>query len=254
MKVVILAGGRGTRLSEETGVRPKPMVEIGGRPILWHIMKLYSHYGHNQFVICLGYKGQVIRDYFTNYWRHQDCTVYTAYNRVDTHDCLEDWEIELVDTGEDTMTGGRIAAVADRLGNEPFMLTYGDGLANVCLSDLLAFHHRHGRLCTVLSARPEGRFGVMEIDYTKHVTRFNEKPKASEPWINAGFFICQPGVLDYIDDDPQCVFERWPLKQMVADDELCAYRHNGFWRPMDTLGDKIYLEECWQTNPEWKVW
>ena len=254
MKVVILAGGRGTRLAEETGVLPKPMVEIGGRPILWHIMKLYSHYGYNEFVICLGYKGQVIRDYFVDYWRHQDCTIYTAANMTRPDDWVEDWEVELVDTGEDTLTGGRIKAIADRLNDEPFMLTYGDGLADVDLNKLVAFHKRHDGLCTVTAAHPAGRFGVLTPDGDGCVKRFREKPKAEDVWISAGFFVCEPGVLDEIDDDPQEVFEQEPMRRMVGGLDLYAYRHDGFWQPMDTLADKMQLEELWKTNPQWKVW
>ena len=255
MKVVILAGGRGTRLAEETGVLPKPMVEIGGRPILWHIMKLYSHYGHNEFVICLGYKGQVIRNYFANYWQHQNCTVHTAGGCGYQHGPVEDWHIDLIDTGQDTMTGGRIAAVKGRLNNEPFFLTYGDGVADIDLDALVEFHNENDRLCTVTTVQPEGRFGVIETeDDGECVTRFSEKPRGDGTWINAGFFVCEPGVFDYIDDSPQAIFEHDPMREMVLDGELYAYRHTGFWKPMDTLGDKMQLEELWKTNPQWKVW
>jgi glucose-1-phosphate cytidylyltransferase len=256
MKTVILAGGLGTRISEETGTRPKPMVEIGERPILWHIMKLYAHYGFNEFIVCLGYKGYFIREFFANYYLHQsDVTIDLRNNSLKVHNnSSEPWIVTLVDTGMNTMTGGRVRRVSEYIGNEPFMLTYGDGVADINLSQLLEFHRGHGRLCTVSSALPEGRFGILRIGDDQRVERFMEKPEGEGNWINAGFFVCEPEVMDYIGDDPMTVFERGPLEKLAHDDQLYTYRHKGFWKCMDTMNDKVTLEHLWQTNPKWKVW
>ena len=256
MKVVILAGGLGTRISEETGVLPKPMVEIGGQPILWHIMKIYFHYGFDEFVVCLGHKGHVIREYFINcHSRNSDLTVYPC-GAVEMHKCATAFfkTVTLVDTGKDTMTGGRIKAISKYIDNETFMLTYGDGVADVNLNRLLAFHRDHGRLCTATAIQPAGRFGALEIGADDIVEQFAEKPKGSESWVNAGFFVCEPGVLDYIGDSPDTVFEREPLERLASDGQLCAYRHSGFWKCMDTMNDKMQLEHLGQTDPKWKVW
>jgi glucose-1-phosphate cytidylyltransferase len=256
MKTVILAGGLGTRIAEETGTRPKPMVEIGGRPILWHIMKLYGHHGFNEFVICLGYKGHYIRDYFASYYLHQsDVTIDLKNNSVEVHSSTsEPWTVTLIDTGVDTMTGGRVRRVANHIGRETFMLTYGDGVADIDLHGLLAFHRAHGKLCTVTSTQPEGRFGILQTTADHRVERFVEKPAGEGSWINAGFFVCEPGVMDYIGDDPLTVFEREPLERLARDGQLYTYRHRGFWKCMDTLGDKLQLEHLWTSNPKWKVW
>jgi glucose-1-phosphate cytidylyltransferase len=256
MKTIILAGGLGTRISEETGTRPKPMVEIGGRPILWHIMKLYSHYGFNEFIVCLGYKGYSIREYFASYYLHQsDVTIDLRSNSVKVHSTTsEPWIVTLIDTGVDTMTGGRVRRVAEYVGKETFMLTYGDGVADIDLNQLLAFHRAHGKLCTVTSTQPEGRFGVLQTAKDHRVERFIEKPAGESSWINAGFFVCEPGVIDCIGDNPLTVFEREPLEKLTRDGQLYTYRHEGFWKCMDTLGDKLQLEHLWQTYPKWKVW
>jgi glucose-1-phosphate cytidylyltransferase len=256
MKTVILAGGLGTRISEETGVRPKPMVEIGGYPILWHIMKLYAHYGFNEFVICLGYKGYTIREYFANYFLHRsNVTIDLRNNSVQVHNSTsEPWVVTLIDTGVNTMTGGRVRRVSEYLGRETFMLTYGDGVADINLNQLLEFHRAHGKLCTVTSTQPEGRFGVLRTGADHRVERFIEKPEGEGSWINAGFFVCEPGVMDYLGENPLTVFEREPLEKLAQDGQLYTYRHSGFWKCMDTLSDKMLLERLWQTNPQWKVW
>ena len=256
MKVVILAGGLGTRISEETVVRPKPMVEIGGKPILWHIMKIYSHYGFNDFVICLGFKGYMIKEYFSNYFLHMsDITFDICKNAMQVHQqYAEPWKVTLVDTGEGTMTGGRIKRVASHLGNETFMLTYGDGVASINIAKLFEYHKNHGKLSTVTATQPFGRFGAMSLDISEKVTSFREKPAGDGFWINGGFFVLEPKVLDLIADD-STVFENEPLERLAHDEQLVAYKHSGFWYAMDTLRDKNHLEALWQSGKApWKVW
>jgi glucose-1-phosphate cytidylyltransferase len=256
MKVVILAGGLGTRLSEETVIRPKPMVEIGGMPILWHIMKIYSAHGFNEFIVCLGYKGYIIKEYFANYFLHQsDVTIDLSTNQVQVHNSqAEPWKITLVDTGKDSMTGGRIKRIQHHIGNEPFLLTYGDGVGDVNISDLVAFHRQHGKLCTLTAVQPSARFGALDVSDTKGVTSFLEKPKGDGAWINGGFFVCQPEVFKYINGD-DTVWERYPMETLAAEGELMAFEHDGFWKPMDTLRDKLELETAWNSGTaEWKVW
>lgn len=255
MKVVILAGGLGTRLSEETVLRPKPMVEIGGRPVIWHIMKHYAHYGFKEFIICLGYKGYMIKEYFMNYFIHNsDITVDLKRNELTVHRTkTEDWKITLPDTGDDTMTGGRLARVKHYIGNETFMFTYGDGVSNVNLSDLLCFHRNRKKLATVTAVRPLGRFGAIEIGTDGTVDRFQEKPLGDNGWINGGFFVLEPGVIDYIAGD-HIHFEREPLEKLTAECQLAAFQHAGFWQAMDTVRDRNLLEDLWKKNPPWKVW
>lgn len=256
MKVVILAGGLGTRLSEETVVKPKPMVEIGGMPILWHIMKIYSSHGYNDFVVCLGYKGYVIKEFFANYFLHKsDLTIDLSDNSIKMHDNqAEPWKITLVDTGNESMTGGRVKRVQSHIGNKPFMLTYGDGVANVDIKALVEFHKDKGKLCTVTSVQPSGRFGALDIKEGNEVHSFLEKPKGDGSWINGGFFVCQPEVFNYIDGD-STIFEKEPMEKLASDGEMVAYQHEGFWKPMDTLRDKVELEENWIANKaEWKIW
>ena len=255
MKTVILAGGRGTRLAEETVVRPKPMVDIGAMPILWHIMKLYSHYGLNDFILCLGYKGYLIKEFFVNYYLHMsDLTVDLAANSIDVHqNAAEPWRVALVETGEETMTGGRMKRVADYLDDEPFCMTYGDGLADVDIGKLIAFHNAHGKLATVTAVRPPGRYGDLTLaDDT--VTNFDEKPPGDGGWVSGGFFVLSPKVIDYIDAD-QTHWEREPLSKITREGQLVAYRHDGFWGAMDTLRDKMQLEDMWQAGvAPWRVW
>ncbi|GAA4728061.1 glucose-1-phosphate cytidylyltransferase [Flavisolibacter ginsenosidimutans] len=256
MKVVILAGGLGTRLSEETVLKPKPMVEIGDMPILWHIMKIYSSHGFNDFVICLGYKGYIIKEYFANYFLHKsDVTISLKENAVKVHDTYaEPWNITLVDTGLDTMTGGRIKRVQRHIGNEPFLLTYGDGVSDVNITELVKFHQQHGKLCTVTAVQPTGRFGAINLGAGQNVESFTEKPKGDGVWINGGFFVCQPAVLNYIANDAT-VWEREPMENITVDGQMMAFNHEGFWKPMDTLRDKFELEKDWQAgNAKWKTW
>jgi len=256
MKVVLLAGGLGTRLSEETSVRPKPMVEIGGKPILWHIMKIYSRFGFNDFIICLGFKGYMIKEYFSNYFLHMsDVTFDMRTNSMEVHQQnAEPWRVTLVDTGQESMTGGRVRRVANYLDNKPFMLTYGDGVANVDVAALVECHKRHGRLATVTSVQPMGRFGALDLGTDNSVLGFQEKPKGDGSWINGGFFVLDPRVLDRLVGD-STVFEKEPLESLARDGELVAYKHDGFWQPMDTLRDKNHLEDLWSTgNAPWKVW
>lgn len=255
MKVVILAGGLGTRLSEETTLKPKPMVEIGGMPILWHIMKIYSQQGFNEFIICLGYKGYLIKEYFTNYFLHQsDVTIDLSDNSVKVHDSqAEPWKITLVDTGINTMTGGRIKRVSHFL-KEPFMLTYGDGVGNIDLQALLKQHQINKKLCTVTAVQPSGRFGALNLDEKQRVISFMEKPKGDGSWINGGFFVCEPEVINYIDGD-STLWERDPMEKIAAEEQMTAFRHEGFWKPMDTLRDKHELENDWNLNiAKWKTW
>jgi glucose-1-phosphate cytidylyltransferase len=256
MKTVILAGGLGSRLGEETAVRPKPMVEIGGMPILWHIMKIYSQAGLNDFVICLGYKGYLIKEYFANYFLHTaDVTIDLRENSVEIHLARsEPWKITLVETGPTTMTGGRLKAVRQYLTpGEPFCFTYGDGVASIDVKKLIAFHHAHGKRATITSVAPPGRFGALEFEGDR-VLRFREKPAGDGGQINGGFFVADPSVLDLI-DGPETTWEAEPLESLARDGELMAYRHTGFWQPMDTLRDKIFLEDLWQAgNAPWKCW
>ena len=258
MKVVILAGGFGTRLSEETDIKPKPMVEVGGKPILWHIMKTYSHYGLNDFVILLGYKGYYVKEYFANYFLHQsDVTIDLSNNEMEIHkNQSEPWKVTLVDTGRHAMTGARIKKAKKFIGNQPFLLTYGDGVGDVDIQNTLDFHKQHGKLLTMTSAQPDGRFGALDIDEsTSQVLEFQEKPKGDGSWINAGYFVCQPEVLDYIDDGDEIVFEQSPLKNLAKDGQVHTYKHNGFWMPMDTLRDKSQLNKLWKNEQAcWKVW
>lgn len=257
MKVLLLAGGFGTRLSEETDVRPKPMVDVGGRPIIWHIMKIYGHYGFNEFVVLLGYKGYYIKEYFANYFLHEsDVTIDTANGKMEFHNnSSEPWKITLLDTGTDTMTGGRIKRAQPIVGDNRFMLTYADGVGNVALDELLRFHEAHGKAVTMTSAQPEGRFGALHIDADNRVVEFQEKPKGDGSWINAGFFVCEPKVFDYIREGDATVFEQAPLRDLARDGEIYTRRHHGFWMPMDTLSDKMRLNKMWENNnAPWKVW
>lgn len=257
MKVLLLAGGFGTRLAEETELRPKPMVEIGGKPILWHIMKSYSHYGFNDFVVLLGYKGFFIKEYFANYFLHQsDITIDIKNGDIEIlNNSSEPWKITLLDTGINSMTGGRIKRAQQIVGHERFMLTYGDGLSNIDINELVRFHESHGKTVTISAAQPEGRFGALDIQDDHRISNFMEKPKGDGGWVNAGFFVCEPNVFDYITDGDKTVFEQEPLKKLANDNELYSFRHSGFWKPMDTLRDKQALESLWddQTAP-WKVW
>ncbi len=257
MKVLLLAGGFGTRLSEETEMRPKPMVEIGGKPILWHIMKTYSHHGFNDFVILLGYRGYYIKEYFANYFLHQsDVTIDLKSGQMEVHNnSSEPWKITLLDTGLNSMTGARIKRAKKYIGNEPFMLTYGDGVSDIDIGKLLEFHASHGKAVTMTSAQPDGRFGALNVDSKDRVVEFQEKPKGDGSWINAGFFVCEPKVLDYITDGDDSVFEQEPLKTLARDGEIFTYKHNSFWMPMDTLRDKTKLNEMWDSGrAPWKVW
>lgn len=256
MKVLLLAGGFGTRLSEETSVVPKPMVEVGGRPMLWHIMKIYSAHGYNDFVVLLGYKGYYIKEFFANYFLHQsDVTIHLDSGKMEIHNnSSEPWKVTLLDTGLNTMTGGRIKRAKDFIGNEPFMLTYGDGVADVDITALVEYHKAHGKKVTMTSIQPEGRFGALEIDADLNVRKFHEKPKGDGAWINGGYFVCQPEVLDYIEGD-HTVFEQQPLESLAIEGELKTYKHDGFWKCMDTLRDKMQLNEMWESGkPKWKVW
>lgn len=252
ISVVILCGGLGTRLSEETQVRPKPMVEVGGRPILWHIMNIYGRHGFASFVLALGYKGEVIKDYFINYHaRQSDLTVRLSNGEIRyDNPTAENWQVSLVDTGANSMTGGRLLRLKGRL-TETFMLTYGDGVSDINLTELLAYHRSHGRLATVTAVRPPARFGDLVIDEGQ-VTRFQEKPQAGSGWINGGFFVFEPAVLDFLTDD-NTILERTPLERLAAENQLMAYQHNGYWQSMDTLRDKLALEEQWASGKApWK--
>jgi glucose-1-phosphate cytidylyltransferase len=255
MKTIILAGGFGTRLQEETTLKPKPMVEIGGRPILWHIMKIYAACGHNEFIVALGYRGEVIKEFFLRYYYHQsDLSIHLADGRADVHKGdREDWVIHLIDTGLRTESGGRVKRLAPWLRGETFMMTYGDGVTNVNVRELVAFHRRHGKLATVTAVRPPARFGGLSFEGDL-VDRFIEKPQIGEGWINGGFFVLEPGVLDYIEGD-ETLFEREPLERLAQDRQLAAYRHDDFWQCMDTLRDVRLLESLWQEGrAPWKVW
>ncbi len=256
MKVVILAGGLGTRLSEETDVKPKPMVEIGGKPILWHIMKIYSYYGFNDFIVCLGYKGYVIKEYFANYFLHQsDTTIDLSTNKMEVLNCkAEPWKITLLDTGLNTMTGGRIKRVEKYIGNDTFMLTYGDGVADVDIAKLLEFHKSHGKAATITAVQPTGRYGALELDEKSSVMHFQEKPKGDGAWVNGGFFVLEPEAFNYIKGD-ETTWEREPLENISKDGRLAAFKHLGFWKCMDVIRDKTELETLWNSgNAPWKAW
>lgn len=255
MKVVLLAGGLGTRISEESHLRPKPMIEIGGKPILWHIMKTYSHYGLNDFIICCGYKGYVIKEYFANYFMHlSDVTFDLKNNKMKVHNSTsEPWTVTLVDTGESTMTGGRIKRIKAYIGDEPFCLTYGDGVADIDIGKLLEFHNSHGRLATLTATQPPGRFGALSIDGTQ-INSFKEKPVGDGNWINGGFFVLSPKVLDLIEND-ETIWEKEPLEKLAESGNLQSFFHDGFWQPMDTLRDKNHLEQLWSSGKApWKQW
>jgi glucose-1-phosphate cytidylyltransferase len=256
MKVLILAGGYGTRISEESDIKPKPMIEIGGKPILWHIMKHYSSYGFNEFVILLGYKSYVIKEYFANYYLHNsDVTIDTANQQMEIHNNYsENWKITLIDTGLETMTGGRVKRAKKFIGNEPFMLTYGDGVSDVNLKELVDFHKEHGKKITMTSIQPDGKFGALKIENDNRISTFLEKPKGDGAWINGGFFVCEPSVLDYISDDTT-VFEGAPLENLAKEGQLYSFKHEGFWKCMDTLRDKNQLNETWAAGKaKWKTW
>ncbi len=255
MKAVILAGGYGTRMMEETQAIPKPLVPIGGKPIIWHIMKLMSHYGINDFIICCGYKGYLIKEYFANYFLHMsDVTFDMKNNKMKVHQKYsEPWNVTLVDTGEKTNTGGRLKRISGYLDQSPFLFTYGDGIGDINIKDLLDFARRHDRLACVTTVQPPGRYGMLDIDGDL-VANFVEKPEGDGNWINGGFFILKPGVMDYIAGD-ETIWEMGPLNRLCAEDQLAAYKHYGFWRPMDTLRDKVHLEELWAAgNAPWKAW
>jgi glucose-1-phosphate cytidylyltransferase len=255
LKAVILAGGLGTRISEETSTKPKPMVEIGGKPILWHIMKIYSAHGINDFIICLGYKGYVIKEYFANYFLHMsDVTFDMASNKMEVHqNNAEPWRVTLVDTGDNTMTGGRIKRIASHLDDEHFCCTYGDGVGDIDITKLIALHKMQGKLATLTATQPPGRFGALGLN-GKQVTGFQEKPQGDGAWINGGFFVLSPKVLDYIDGD-NSTWEKEPMERLAHEGQLSAHFHHNFWQPMDTLRDKTHLEELWSTNKApWKIW
>ena len=256
MKAVILAGGFGTRLSEATNLIPKPMVEIGGKPILWHIMKYYSQFGYNEFIICLGYKQYVVKEFFADYFLHtSDVTFDLANNKMEVHNNYsEPWKVTLVDTGLNTMTGGRIKRVKEYLDGDTFMLTYGDGVADINIRELLKYHRSHGRMATITAAQPGGRFGILDIENDGTITNFKEKKKEDGGWINAGFMVLEPSIMDLIEGD-DTVFEKYPLAEAARMGQLNAYRHRGFWQCMDTLREKNLLEELWQSGKApWKIW
>lgn len=256
MKVVLLAGGFGTRISEESHLKPKPMIEIGNMPMLWHIMKQYSYYGFNEFIICCGYKQYVIKEYFADYFLHNsDVTFdFTQKDKMIVHNHMaEPWKVTVIDTGQNTMTGGRIKRVAEYIGNETFMVTYGDGVSNINIKELLAYHKSHGKIGTMTAVKPEGRFGVLDIS-NNQITAFREKSREDSGWVNCGFMVMEPEILDYIQGD-NTIFEREPLEKLAETKQLMAYKHEGFWQCMDTMRDKTYLEELWERgNAPWKVW
>jgi glucose-1-phosphate cytidylyltransferase len=257
MKIAILAGGLGTRLSEETELKPKPMVEIGGKPILWHIMKIYSHYGYNEFIVCCGYKGYSIKEYFANYFLHEaDITVDLSNNSMDIHHSnAEPWKITMVDTGINSMTGSRIKRIQKYIGDETFMLTYGDGVSNIDINALVEFHKKHGKLATLTAVKVAGKFGVLDLGNDEIVNSFLEKPKGDGSWVNGGYFVLEPGIFNYIQDGDNTIWERTPLENLAKDSELHAYKHTGFWHPMDTLRDKVELESMWnKPDCEWRLW
>ncbi len=257
MKVLILAGGYGTRLGEETDVKPKPMVEIGGKPILWHIMKSYSEHGFNDFVVLCGYKGHKIKEYFANYYLNKSSVTFDlSKNTMETVSTeVEPWKVTLLDTGDGTLTGGRIKRAQDVVGSEPFMLTYGDGVSDVPISDLVAHHKKSGKLITMTAVQPAGRFGALEFDGEDQITAFKEKPKGEVGWINGGFFVCQPEVFDTITEGDKSIFERAPLERLAEKREINCFKHRGFWKCMDTLADKNALEDIWDKGEaSWKIW
>lgn len=258
MKVVIFAGGRGTRISEESVLRPKPMIEIGGKPLLWHIMKIYQTFGHTEFIICLGYKGWMIKEYFVNYFIHNaDLTVNLSDNTVDVHqNNAEPFKISLIDTGLDTMTAGRLKRVLPYTNNKPFMLTYGDGVSNIDIDKLVQFHKKHGKICTMTAIQASSRFGVIKMNDDGHISSFEEKPEDSGTWINGGFFVINPEIKDYLpeDADDDIMWEKDPLDKLAAAGEIAAYRHHDFWKCMDTLREKESLEEMWEKGAPWKIW
>ncbi len=256
MKVAILAGGFGTRLSEVTDIKPKPMVEVGGKPIIWHIMKHYSHYGHNEFIILLGYKGYYIKEYFANYFLHQsDVTIDIQNNKMEIHNSTsEPWKVTLVDTGLETMTGGRVKRAEKFLKDETFLLTYGDGVSDINIKELIDFHRRNKKIMTLTSVQPEGRFGALELSGDL-VEKFSEKPKGDGSWINGGFFVCEPEIFNYISNGDLTVLEKDPLEKLATNNQLVAFKHSGFWKPMDTLRDKVHLDQLWNDKKApWKVW
>jgi glucose-1-phosphate cytidylyltransferase len=257
MKVVILAGGLGTRISEESHLRPKPMIEIGEMPILWHIMKTYSYYGYNDFIICCGYKGYVIKEYFSNYYLHcSDVTFdFNDHNKMEVHNCVsEPWRVTLVDTGLNTMTGGRVKRIEKYIGKEPFMLTYGDGVSDININELLDFHKSMHKTATLTAIQPDGRFGVLDIEQNNKILAFNEKRKEDGGWINGGFMVFEPEIFNYIKSD-STILERDPLETLARNGQLFAYKHTGFWQCMDTQRDKTYLEDLWSKNKApWKLW
>jgi glucose-1-phosphate cytidylyltransferase len=257
MKVVILCGGFGTRISEESHLKPKPMIEVGEKPILWHIMKIYSHYGFNEFVLCLGYRGYYIKEYFSNYFLHQSDITFDFKHQdqkiLHNHQA-EPWTVTLVDTGPETQTGGRVRRIRQYVNNEPFLLTYGDGVSDINIRELVEFHNTHGKVATITTVLPLGRWGVLNLDDNGIVNGFQEKPKVDSSWINAGFFVVQPEIFKYIEGD-QTYFEGTPLQKLAQERQLIAFRHTKFWYPMDTLRDKVYLDNLWKSgNAPWKVW
>ena len=258
MKVVLFAGGLGTRISEESHLKPKPMIEIGGKPILWHIMKIYASYGHTDFIVCCGYKGWIIKEYFSNYFlHHTDVTVDLKENQVEIlRSQAEPFRVTLIDTGLETMTAGRLKRVLPYVGDETFMLTYGDGVSDINLNELLQFHRSHGKICTMTTIQPGSRFGIVRMDADGLVDQFEEKPEESGTWINGGFFILEPAIVNYLRDEQidDVMWERQPLYDLARDRQLCGYRYRGFWKCMDTMRDKEDLEKLWETNPLWKTW
>ena len=257
MKVVIFAGGRGTRIAEESILRPKPMIEIGGKPILWHIMKIYAAYGHTEFIICLGYKGWMIKEYFINYFMHNaDVTVDLSNNQLEVHNNFaEPFKISLIDTGLDTMTAGRLKRVLPYTNNETFMLTYGDGVSDVNIDQLLDFHKKSSKICTMTAIQATSRFGVIKMEGDGTITKFEEKPEDSGTWINGGFFVIQPGMKDYLPEKADDImWERYPMDKLAEERQIAAYKHNNFWKCMDTIRDKEDLENLWETKPLWKKW
>jgi len=254
MKAVILAGGLGTRISEESHLKPKPMIEIGGKPILWHIMKIYSSHGINDFVICLGYKGYLIKEYFANYFLHMsNVTIDMARNHMEVHtQRAEPWRVTLIDTGMDTLTGGRLRRVREYVGEETFCFTYGDGVTDLDIAATITFHHKHGKKATVTAIQPPGRYGSLNLKGNA-VSSFQEKPAGDSAWINGGFFVLEPSVFSYLEGD-KTSWEQEPLQQLAQEGQLMSYQHTGFWQAMDTLRDKNHLEELWNSHPPWKVW
>ena len=256
MKTVILAGGLGTRLAEETDIKPKPMVEIGGMPIIWHIMKIYSYYGFNDFIICLGYKGYLIKEFFANYFLHKtDVTIDLKKNLILKHNTeAEPWKITMVDTGKESMTGGRIKRIKKHIGDNSFLLTYGDGVSDVNIKELITQHKNNDFACTLTAVQPQARFGALEIDSGNIIKSFHEKPKGDGVWINGGFMVCEPEIFNFIEDD-KTIWEQYSLPKLAKEGKLASYKHRGFWRPMDTLKDKYILNDIWKSNKaKWKLW